>query len=249
MAIDDPTDLTNLQIWCDAQTLGLSDNDAVTSFTDLTGNGHHFTDLSGTKPAPTFKINIHNGHPVVRFDGTDDILYTDAVTFSQPFTFGLFVRQSSQTAAFAFESYISGLSANPSISAQNLGTFCWGYYAGTTDISSSVTQDTNFHSIIVKFDGASSFIRVDGTETTGNGGAGGFSSENISLGARLDGSNNGALYADVDVGEVVFCSAALSSTEITDLEAYFTAHWAAAAAGIGRGHLESLKLARKQRWI
>lgn len=60
-----PTDLTGLMGWFDANALALSDNDAVNPWTDMSGNGNHAT----TSHAPTFKTNILNSKPVVRFSG------------------------------------------------------------------------------------------------------------------------------------------------------------------------------------
>ena len=60
--------------WCEARLLtGLSDGDAVTTFTDQSGLGNHWSQsTSGSKPI--FKTGGPNGHPVLRFDGTDDYL-------------------------------------------------------------------------------------------------------------------------------------------------------------------------------
>lgn len=50
-----------------------ADGDAVAGWQDKSGNGRHMTQsTSGSRPL--YKINIVNGKPVVRFDGTDDVL-------------------------------------------------------------------------------------------------------------------------------------------------------------------------------
>jgi len=61
-----------LELYCDASLLsGLSDNSAVTSFTDQSGNGRHLTAASSK---PVYKTNIVNGKPVIRWDGTKNPL-------------------------------------------------------------------------------------------------------------------------------------------------------------------------------
>jgi hypothetical protein len=62
------------ELWLKADALALADNDAVASWTDSSGNGNHATNVSGSQQ-PTYKTNIVNSLPVVRFDGTADHLY------------------------------------------------------------------------------------------------------------------------------------------------------------------------------
>lgn len=52
---------------------GLSDGAALTTWPDSSGNGRDVTQATGSKK-PLYKTAILNGKPVVRFDGSDDIL-------------------------------------------------------------------------------------------------------------------------------------------------------------------------------
>lgn len=75
--IEDPT------LWFDASTLDLNDDDLVASWTDLSGNDYHATQGSdGNKP--TFKENILNGKPVIKFDGDQYLKTEEFTTLSQP---------------------------------------------------------------------------------------------------------------------------------------------------------------------
>lgn len=67
---NDPSDLSGLAMWFDADSLGLANDAAVTSWADLSGQGRDLT----TAAAPTFKTNQLNGKPGVLFDGGDDYL-------------------------------------------------------------------------------------------------------------------------------------------------------------------------------
>lgn len=67
-----PRTLPGLLLWLDATKItGLADGAGVNTWNDLSGNGYHFTEA--TNP-PTYKVNILNGRPVVRFDGFNDVL-------------------------------------------------------------------------------------------------------------------------------------------------------------------------------
>jgi hypothetical protein len=79
LRFNDAPPTTGLKIWLEADSLGLNDNDPVTTWTDLSGNGFNATQVtSGLKPL--FKTNIINGKSVVRFDGADDYLSIAALS-------------------------------------------------------------------------------------------------------------------------------------------------------------------------
>jgi hypothetical protein len=66
-----PSDIPGLKMWLKADALSLSNNDPVTSWTDLSGQNNHATQSSaGAKP--TFKND--GAFPVVRFNGTTNLL-------------------------------------------------------------------------------------------------------------------------------------------------------------------------------
>lgn len=64
---------SELDIWLDASTLALSNNDPVSSWTDVSGNQID-ADQATASNQPTFLTNQVNGLPTVSFDGTDDYL-------------------------------------------------------------------------------------------------------------------------------------------------------------------------------
>jgi hypothetical protein len=70
----DPRQIAGLLLWLDASRItGLNDGDAVTTWTDLTGNGWNAT--QGTASAkPTYRVV--GGLPVVQTDGVNDWLAT-----------------------------------------------------------------------------------------------------------------------------------------------------------------------------
>ena len=62
-----------LSAWYKADSLSLSDGAGVGSWTDSSGNGNTVAQLSSGRQ-PTFQTNELNSQPVLRFDGTNDIL-------------------------------------------------------------------------------------------------------------------------------------------------------------------------------
>ena len=69
-----PLDIAGCGLWLDAsQITGMSDGDAVSTWSDLSGNGNHLTQ-SDVNKKPVYKTNIKNGRAVVRWDGVDTLL-------------------------------------------------------------------------------------------------------------------------------------------------------------------------------
>jgi hypothetical protein len=69
-------------LWLDAsQIAGKSDGDALATWSDASGNGRDATQSSATLK-PLYKTAIFNSKPVVRFDGTDDVMNFAANLFT-----------------------------------------------------------------------------------------------------------------------------------------------------------------------
>lgn len=70
-----PSDIEGMDLWFKADAIiGLSDGDSVESWVD-SASGYNFAQ-ENTDSQPTYQTGEVNGEPVVRFDGTDDYLYT-----------------------------------------------------------------------------------------------------------------------------------------------------------------------------
>lgn len=71
-----PTMISGLELWLDADQIeGLNDGDPVANWPDMSGNGFDGTQADGARK-PTYETNELNGKPVVRFDGSDDLILT-----------------------------------------------------------------------------------------------------------------------------------------------------------------------------
>jgi hypothetical protein len=74
-----PNQISNLKQWLKADALSLSDTNAVSSWTESSGNGVAAIQATGSKQ-PLYRTNRINGKPTVKFDGTDDSL---TMTYTQ----------------------------------------------------------------------------------------------------------------------------------------------------------------------
>ena len=69
-----PPLIPGLDFWYEATAItNKADNDPVSQWDDLSGNGKHLVQVTGSMQ-PIYKPGIRNGNPVVRFDGQDDRL-------------------------------------------------------------------------------------------------------------------------------------------------------------------------------
>lgn len=64
---------SNNVLWLDASSLSLNDDDKISTWTDLSGNGNNAFQVD-TANQPTYKFSQLNGHPAILFDGLNDFL-------------------------------------------------------------------------------------------------------------------------------------------------------------------------------
>jgi hypothetical protein len=155
-----------------------------------------------------------NDHSFLRFDGIDDAL-KGTYTLDQPFTRVLVCKPSRSDDTTG--TVADGGSLSSTI-AYLVGADTFGINAGTLLQQASV-ESTNWHYLLLEYNGASSKIYVDGgTPTIGNAGTN--NSGGLTLGAR---GNETTDPGDCDVAEVVDYSRILSDTEKDILFSYLAA--------------------------
>jgi hypothetical protein len=225
MAAFSPLSLTP-SLWLKAdvgtfQTSGGSaaavDTDPVGEWQDQSGNGRHLGATLTTRPL--LKLNIQNGLPVLRFDGTNDLLKTAVFdpVLSQPFTIVL---------AAKLIAWVDGRYWHDGFNVDspvlfNTDTDGVGMFAGAAGPNINAVAG-NFGIYVAKFSGAGSTFQLDGgTPETGNTSTGGC--DGVTLGSRADGS----LSSNIDVGEYFLFSGALSAGNETSLRTYLNTRWAA----------------------
>lgn len=215
----DPTLLgAALVAWYDAsQIVGLNDGDAVGTWSDLSGNGHHLTESTFK---PTYKTAIQNGLAVVRFNGTDNRLAV-SYTLNQPHTrFVAFVQREASPADTVLD---GGAGDNAGRLGSNIiaGNNNGQAYSGTTGINSLVAL-TNGSAFCLGavFNNTSSVIRVGNTEVTGTVGT------NNPGGMKVARSGGGVQFAQIDVCEIIETNTAMSVDDRLSVATYFHNKWA-----------------------
>lgn len=223
-----PASVSGMAAWYKGEELSLANAAAVTSWADSSGNGNTLTQGTGAQQ-PTYRTNIVNGLPIVRFDGTNDMLANAA-----PSGFG---SQSGQTVfavvltnSVADSTFHSIAVTRPQFNELRLfkegGTskYLWQYLipggSTTAVFDAGLAELGSFRLITGVFDDSSNALDVyrSGVAGTGATDAAAFSSTVINIGAR-DASND---FWNGDIAEVIIYSRALSSGERALVEAYLT---------------------------
>lgn len=184
-----------------------SEEDGSTPVTDQSGNGH---DLSGSYSGVSRDIN---GVQAGDFDGTDDNLTVSFSAESQPNHIFIVAQADSISGN---ESPFDADTAVDQLIFATGSSNNWAINSGDTVEDGSA--DTSAVIISGLYNGASSAIRVNGVESTGN--AGTASLDGISLGARGDGTNP----FDGTIGEVLVYPQDKSGI-VSDVESYLSDKW------------------------
>jgi hypothetical protein len=179
--------------------------DEITTYTDQEGT----LDLSDLGD-PKYQTNVINGEPVSRYDGTDDAHQNSSSSISQPLH--IFVVGKLNTLSNGNNQQFTG--GTVQVQYDNSAD-AWGLFAGSA--ISGGSPDTNFHIFTAKFDGANSYLRVDGTQlVSGDAGTNRFS--DLHLGANKAPNQ----WLNGDIAEVPIHGSVLSSSAESDWETYLS---------------------------
>ena len=232
----DPTSLSGLMYWFKADSLSLTDGDAVDTWSNE-GNDSR-GDVANTSTArPIYKTGIINGEPVVRFDGVNDRLVTasaeakpSSVTVYAVFNTddvssaaGLLMGQSASNALrgwgigvpdfFGSQTLVEGRSYSSSGTVRIIT-------ANSTTISNSTfyclaatysNGDTQFN---MKLNGAD---QTEGTTSTNYNAIEG-TAYRFAVGNQ--GEYSGGFFFDGDLAEVLVYDSVLTGSDLTDVEDY-----------------------------
>lgn len=220
-----PADIVGLEAWYDASQLtGYSNNDPVTSWTDLSGNGFHAT--PGAFAQPTYQTGIKNGLPAIRFSaGSNQALrsFPTITTGFNPWT--MFV------VAHYITGYTHGERVLGSIYPTNANWLLgwWtnhinvAYYEGTIDLTGNAGNDT-WKQYTGGADGATGYIWSSGVLLNS---AGFYKSPNGGLAfSGYDGAGGSNELSDCEICEVIYYDGFLNSTDRGKVETYLIAKYA-----------------------
>jgi len=220
-----PSQISGLTVWLDAsQISGLNNNDPVTTWTDLSGNGNNATQATGSQK-PTYKTSGLNGRPVVLFDGVDDKLATAA--FSSPLAqpASIYAVVSWSLTGSAYQDPIDGIaSGQRMVIAFEVATQKFAMFAGAAvTLGGVASAGASFHLLNAIYNGASSSGFINGVNQPG-----------LSSNPGTEGMT-GVLLGDAPIGgqafsgriaEVLVYSGAHSATQRQSIETYLNSKWA-----------------------
>lgn len=220
-----PDDVTGLRIWYQADALTLANNDPVATWTDSSGNSHNMF-MNSAPNRPVFRTNIVNSLPVVRFTASAvHAMETTGVPGNSPqVTIFMVIRpttvvgRATVVGAGASGNLGFGLTAGRPVMVKqgiaDIGTAPVGNALGTTNFAvvTGVLDSTTSWAIYV------------------NGAAAGSGSASVTFdggGSRCLAGNTifNSEPFDGDIAEVIEYTAALSTQDRQDVEAYLTAKW------------------------
>jgi hypothetical protein len=239
-----PLNTPNLAAWYKADAItGKNDGDALSSWIDSSVNGYNAITSGNviTYTAPTYKTNILNGLPSVRFADGNGLVTSllAAGLFAQPTVFAVIKPTSTVN---TYSSYINIDNGNTGVKMfidmrSSLGLQTFGYYY-TFSLSSSIfltpanTPATNNILMVTnKNDGVwitqryydSTNIKIKQLLTPSNGNVYTGNTAGINLGSR---QTNRVSYNFVgDMYEILIYDRALTINEIELIESYLRLKW------------------------
>ena len=221
----DPLSVSTTEVWLDA-----TDNDtitessgAVSQWTDKTSNAFTFDQATGANQ-PTVTSSVLNSLQGIVFDGASDRLVNTTLSITQPYTVFVVARTENATGGnrhYVFDGRVNSPSdrsllalRGDSTNKPSIWAGSWGAHADTTD--------TNFHVFRADFNGASSFIGIDGDIDAVNAGSTSNNLDNgMVLGCNYDGT---ADFLDGAICELVILVNG-STNDKDRIEGYMAWRW------------------------
>lgn len=221
-----PDQISGLRVWYAADAIvGLSDGDPVSTWEDGTALNVDFTAAGSNRP--TYKTNVVNGKPVVRFDGTDDsMVATSGSVWTTEAEFFLVLKAdndpgvSNKNAPAGF-----GSSGTAPLYPDGSGDV-WVDFASTTthNAGPAGVALTSFRLLNVESRAGGFYVRVDTVEILADG-------SNTAAGEPTPlriGGYGGTNFFDGDIAEIAVFDPHLSAPDKAALAAWFKAKYALA---------------------
>ncbi|HET7386833.1 MAG TPA: hypothetical protein VFJ19_09260 [Nocardioidaceae bacterium] len=220
-----PDQITGLVQWLRADDItGVANGGAVSSWPAAVGNA-----ATQSTPAkqPVLVTGAVNGLPAVRSDGVDDMLLATVQAIGQPFTVFTVLHsdQGASASGFAWSLHISTPDQN------SYGGWFSGAFRLLTGGSSSfypaaAPSTPAWHVWAQRFNGASSSVRLDGTQTDGDAGFNYANKVRLCLFAFPDNSNPVLTL----LAEIIVYDRLLTDAEVAQLDSYLSDRYAVTVA-------------------
>lgn len=195
-----------------------ADADAVLGWTDQGGSGNHFSDAMGV----TLKLNIQNGLPVLRGNGTDQRLSTGSITHNigtGDFYYAVVIVPRGLTGAY--DAICSIGTALAGLYVRTNSNTIFGAYIGTDKLFDTVPVVGTAYVLELFRESGTLKFTVNGTQDATTFSVG----DSIGAGKFWAFDDNGSGHAQIDIGEIMFCNALPSSTLRAQNRAYLGARW------------------------
>ncbi len=230
----DPSDLTGLQLWLDAndastlfqdaaKTIPAGNGDVVGAWENKANPGTNDGTQATTAAKPTLHTGVVNGLPIIRFDGTDDFLNIgdlSALTAAEIF---IVVKIDNDPPALAAQSGLWSMGTD-GVTPDTHFPFTTGDIFdvfGTTvrkpSIIPTIALDQwNIYNVVSISGEWTNRINTVQQHTTGTNTVGFVATAKIGI------SNGGTFFLDGDIAEIILYNAKLSTEDRTQLNAYLS---------------------------
>jgi hypothetical protein len=210
-----PTDIPNCQLWVRADRgVSRDGSNLVDTWSDQSGNGRHFSEATNK---PLWVSALVNGHPAIRFDGTNDKLATGDFAVSAPYhTF--IVHKNLTTTDLDCLAYFDNdtASTTPFRLAMTSGSGLRMDGNGNSGASISI-DTTNFILVGAYLNGTSSYLKKNNDANATSGGSiGTLATDGMVLCAR-----HSDRFHSAEIAEVILFSGEVTGADFTRLQAYF----------------------------
>lgn len=188
----------------DSRYINQSDNTAVSSWADISGNSNNASQATSASQ-PVFRTSILGGNGVVRFDGSNDFLESPTITKTQPYTVFV-ISYPKQYKQGGYNSFFedTSLGVVPVIAPQG-GVLKHAMYAGVNLFGPASSLNIWFLGSYV-FNTTSSKVSINGgAATSGNAG-----STNLNGKFQLGRNWDSSAYYDNDTALAMNCEGAFS---------------------------------------
>ena len=211
-----PSDISDLVMWFDGSNSGSITKDGsnrVSQWDDLSGNDHNMVQASAGSQ-PLWVSGAQNSLDVINFDDNARKMAntTTSQTGSQPLTYAMVYKPLGTTISNVVGAGSTRCDYYDWVSESSLHRL----YAGAV-LNDNNTYGSQYWQLTNIFDGASSKMRRDGSQTsTGDAG----SSANNGQAFGSDGAGDGFIMA-----EFIMYDKEVSDSELDDLETYLADKW------------------------
>ena len=198
----------------ESSTITKDSSNLVSQWNDFSSQGNNISQATSSKQ-PLFVENVQNGRPVIRFDGSNDMLQRTTYVngaLTQPNTV-FYVGKIGGNEDFTFASGTLGSENSVLTTGSNLTMYAGSIY-GADNAVTTLQQYTFLYNT------TSSTMRVNGSQTD-TGSVGTHTMQGFTVGANY----TDAQWSAIDVCEILVYNGTLSDTNRDEIESYLMEKW------------------------